>query len=326
MVATAFPAIEDTRSIFVDSRPSATKPSRHTLLRRPIDRSAIQGDYHACDRYPSGTSCRAAATRPWPIKARQQATWASGDFAVIGTTLQIVGDFLAEAVDVRAGDHVLDVAAGNGNATLAAARRFARVSIRLITLPTCSTRVPRARQRKACKSTSRSPTPKPFPWRCKLRCRAVDFRRHVHARPARGRRTKCSAWSGTAAESALPTGHPEGFMGNRVWLAPSTAGQEESGLPHCRGNGTAYRGAFRTRALIKSVPEKSEFPLRVERGHWMQIFGDFYGPTHKAFPALDSAALALLKRDIAALLARLNIADNTSLVVPGDLEVVIIKR
>ena len=63
-----------------------------------------------------------------PIKQRQQATWASGDYAVIGTTLQIVGETLAEAADVRAGERVLDVAAGNGNATLAAARRFAEVT------------------------------------------------------------------------------------------------------------------------------------------------------------------------------------------------------
>src|SRR3984957_20443305 len=62
------------------------------------------------------------------IKQRQQATWASGDFAVIGTTLQIVGESLAEAADVNAGERVLDVAAGNGNASLAAARRFARVT------------------------------------------------------------------------------------------------------------------------------------------------------------------------------------------------------
>src|SRR5215469_9178254 len=62
------------------------------------------------------------------IKRRQQATWASGDFAIIGTTLQIVGESLAEAVDVRAGERVLDVAAGNGNASLAAAHRFARVT------------------------------------------------------------------------------------------------------------------------------------------------------------------------------------------------------
>jgi SAM-dependent methyltransferase len=62
------------------------------------------------------------------IKKKQQATWASGDFAVVGTTLQIVGESLAEEADVRSGELVLDVAAGNGNATLAAARRFAQVT------------------------------------------------------------------------------------------------------------------------------------------------------------------------------------------------------
>ncbi len=62
------------------------------------------------------------------IKSRQHATWASGDYAVIGTTLQIVGESLCEAVDITAGSRVLDVAAGNGNASLAAARRGAEVT------------------------------------------------------------------------------------------------------------------------------------------------------------------------------------------------------
>ena len=62
------------------------------------------------------------------IKTKQQATWASGDYAVIGTTLQIVGETLCEAVDLSAGWRVLDVAAGNGNATLAAARRECAVT------------------------------------------------------------------------------------------------------------------------------------------------------------------------------------------------------
>src|SRR6187549_1973403 len=62
------------------------------------------------------------------LKSKQQLTWASGDFAVIGTTLQIVGETLCEAADVGGGERVLDVAAGNGNATLAAARRFAHVT------------------------------------------------------------------------------------------------------------------------------------------------------------------------------------------------------
>ena len=61
------------------------------------------------------------------VKARQRATWGSGDYARIGTTLQLVGESLAEAVDVQAGWAVLDVAAGNGNAALAAARRGADV-------------------------------------------------------------------------------------------------------------------------------------------------------------------------------------------------------
>ena len=62
------------------------------------------------------------------IKERQQATWASGDYAVVGTTLQLVGERLCDAIDLRAGERVLDVAAGNGNATLAAARHFAEVT------------------------------------------------------------------------------------------------------------------------------------------------------------------------------------------------------
>src|SRR5512139_4028691 len=61
------------------------------------------------------------------VKAKQQATWASGDYAIVGTTMQIVGEMLCEAVDLRSDQRVLDVAAGNGNATLAAARRFAHV-------------------------------------------------------------------------------------------------------------------------------------------------------------------------------------------------------
>ena len=78
----------------------------------------------------TGASTGSAVTPASPpsVKARQQAMWASGDFAVIGTTLQIVGELLCEELDLRAGERVLDVAAGNGNATLAAARRFGRVT------------------------------------------------------------------------------------------------------------------------------------------------------------------------------------------------------
>src|SRR4030095_11081992 len=62
------------------------------------------------------------------LKTRQQAAWSSGDYSVIGTTLQIVGEELCEALDLRAGQTVLDVAAGNGNVSLAAARRWCDVT------------------------------------------------------------------------------------------------------------------------------------------------------------------------------------------------------
>src|SRR3954449_10301266 len=62
------------------------------------------------------------------LKAKQQGAWSSGDYAVVGTTLQIVGEALCEALDLRAGQRVLDVAAGNGNVSLAAARRWCAVT------------------------------------------------------------------------------------------------------------------------------------------------------------------------------------------------------
>ena len=73
----------------------------------------------------------ARATVPIDLKAvkvRQHGAWSSGDYAVVGTTLQIVGEELCEALDVRSGQKVLDVAAGNGNVSLAAARRWCDVT------------------------------------------------------------------------------------------------------------------------------------------------------------------------------------------------------
>ena len=63
------------------------------------------------------------------IKNKQQAVWGSGDYGRIGVTLQIVGEQLCEALDLRSGQTVLDVAAGNGNASLAAARRFSLMTV-----------------------------------------------------------------------------------------------------------------------------------------------------------------------------------------------------
>jgi SAM-dependent methyltransferase len=77
---------------------------------------------------PAEAAARTGAPDLAAIKARQQTAWSSGDYALIGVTVQIVGESLAEACDLRCDERVLDVAAGNGNATLAAARRGCRVT------------------------------------------------------------------------------------------------------------------------------------------------------------------------------------------------------
>src|SRR5476651_2880098 len=77
---------------------------------------------------PADTSTITPAVDLAAVKTRQQAAWSTGEYAVVGTTLQIVGENLCEALDLHAGSRVLDVAAGNGNATLAAARRWCEVT------------------------------------------------------------------------------------------------------------------------------------------------------------------------------------------------------
>ena len=261
------------------------------------------------------------------IKQRQQATWASGDFAVIGTTLQIVGEALAEAVDIHAGDRVLDVAAGNGNATLAAARRFAEV--------TSTDYVPALLDKGRERARSEG---------LKVRFQVADAEdlpfddgsfdvvlstfgamfTPDHTRPARemlrvlrnGGRIGLANWT------------PEGFIGRLFKVIgaylPPPAGLKS---PALWGTESHIVELFGSRAAQIRC-ERRHFNFRYRSpAHWVQVFRDFYGPTHKAFAALDEVAGSALERDITALLEQMNIAGATSLVVPGEyLEVVIIKQ
>ena len=261
------------------------------------------------------------------IKARQQATWASGDFAVIGTTLQIVGELLAEAADVRAGERVLDVAAGNGNATLAAARRFAQV--------TSTDYVPALLEKGAARAAAEGlqvsfqvADAEHLPFRdanfdVVLSTFGAMFTPD-HARPARemlrvlrsGGRIGLANWT------------PEGFIGQLfkvigAYIAPP-AGLKSPALWGTEPHMVELFGP--QAADIRCVRRHFNFRY-ASSAHWIRIFRDFYGPTHKAFAALDAAAQAALERDIVALLERLNVAGKSSLVVPGEyLEVVIVKH
>lgn len=261
------------------------------------------------------------------IKQRQQATWASGDFAIIGTTLQIVGELLAEAVDVRAGERVLDVAAGNGNATLAAARRFARVVSTDYVPHLLESGAERARAEGldiqfpvadaeelpfddgsfdvALSTFGAMFTPEPSK-------AAGELIRVVRS----GGRIGMANWT------------PEGFIGQlfRVIGAyvPPPAGVQSPALWGTEPRIVELFGSAATD--IRCV--RRDFKFRYQSAaHWIEVFRNFYGPTHKAYGALDPAKQARLSEDITALLERLNVGGANSLVVPSEyLEVVITKQ
>jgi len=275
----------------------------------------------------SGTGTTAAALDFAAIKLRQQATWASADFAVVGTTLQIVGESLAESADICAGERVLDVAAGNGNATLAAARRFAQV--------TSTDYVPQLLEKGRTRAQAEGLDVEfraadaedlPFPdgsFDAALSTFGVMFAPQ-HTRAARellrvvrdGGRIGLANWT------------PEGFVGQlfrvvAAYVAPP-AGVKS---PALWGTEPHIVELFGSRAADIRTQRK-HFNFRyLSAAHWIQVFRDYYGPTHKAFAALDGTRRSALEADLTALLERLNVGAGRSLVVPGEyLEVVITKR
>jgi SAM-dependent methyltransferase len=271
------------------------------------------------------------ATPPQPdfeeIKTKQQITWASGDFAVIGVTLQIVGESLAEAVDVRAGESVLDVAAGNGNATLAAARRFAQVTSTDYVSALLDKGAERAKA-EGLAVTFRVADAEELPFDdasfdVVLSTFGAMFTPR-HWRPAEemlrvvksGGRIGLANWT------------PEGFIGQLFKVIgaylPPPAGLKS---PALWGTEPHIVELFGKEALDIQCNRKN-FMFRYQSpAHWLQIFRQYYGPTHKAFAALDAAGQKGLAADITALLERMNVGGFSSLVVPGEyLEVVITKR
>ncbi|MFO1323862.1 MAG: class I SAM-dependent methyltransferase [Burkholderiales bacterium] len=270
---------------------------------------------------------RAPAPDLTAIKQRQQATWASGDFAVVGTTLQIVGESLAEAVDVRAGQSVLDVAAGNGNATLAAARRFADV--------TSTDYVPALLDKGRARAQAEGldvhfqvadAEALPFAdgsFDVVLSTFGVMFAPD-HARSAREMMRVLRA----GGRIGMANWTPEGFIGRLFKVIgahlPPPAGLKSPAMWGTPAHLDALFGADAAQIRF----ERRHFNFRYRSAaHWLQVFRDFYGPTHKAFAALDANGALALARDITALLEELNVAGPESLVVPGEyLEIVVTKR
>ena len=256
------------------------------------------------------------------IKQRQQATWASGDFAIIGTTLQIVGETLAEAADVRAGEKVIDVAAGNGNATLAAARRFASV--------TSTDYVPHLLEKASHRASAEGLTVAfqvadaealPFPdetFDVALSTFGVMFTPQ-HERAA-GELVRVVRPGGRIA---LANWTPAGFLGELFKVmakyVPPAPGLRS---PMLWGDPVHIVELFGARSL-RAECRTFNFRYR-SAAHFVEVFRAFYGPTHKAFGALDTEAQAALTAELTALLERRNVAGPGALVVPAEyLEIVV---
>ena len=261
------------------------------------------------------------------IKAKQQATWASGDFAVIGTTLQIVGEELAEAADICAGERVLDVAAGNGNATLAAARRFAQV----VSTDYVPALLQKGAQRAAAEGLDvefKVADAEALPFADGSFDAVLSTYGAMFTPDHRKTAAELLRVVRSGGRLGLVNWTPEGFIGELFKVIgrylPPPAGLQS---PALWGTEPHIVELFGAQAHdIRCVRKNFNFRYR-SAAHWIKVFRDFYGPTHKAFLALDAAGQKNLESDITSLLERLNVGGTRSLVVPGEyLEVVIVKH
>ncbi len=260
------------------------------------------------------------------IKSRQQAAWSSGDYAIIGTTLQIVGESLCEAVDLRSNQRVLDVAAGNGNATLAAARRFADV----VSTDYVGALLNRARERAASdrltvKFQEADAEALPFPdgsFDVVLSTFGVMFTPNQEQAASELMRV-CRP----GGKIGMANWTPNGFIGQLFKIigkyVPSAPGTKS---PALWGDSAHLKTLFNSNATIAAESRNFVFRYKSNR-HWLETFRSYYGPIVKAFAALDAEAGKALEADIDALLEKLNVAGDGTLVIPGEyLEVVISKQ
>ena len=258
------------------------------------------------------------------IKARQQGAWSSGDYAVVGTTLQIVGETLCEAVDLRAGQQVLDVAAGNGNASLAAARRWCKV----VATDYVPALLERARERARAdrlqmEFQEADAEALPFP---DARFDAVLSTFGVMFTPDQERAAaEMARVCRPGGKIGLANWTPEGFIGQLFKTigrhVPPPAGVRSPALWGTRGRLDELFGSHA--AQIQATPRDFVFRYR-SVDHMLDVFKTYYGPVLKAFGALPPVAQRTLEEDLRVLLDQFNRSGDGSIVIPSQyLEVVV---
>ncbi|MEQ1683346.1 MAG: class I SAM-dependent methyltransferase [Burkholderiaceae bacterium] len=261
------------------------------------------------------------------LKGRQQTAWASGDYAVIGTTLQLVGEQLAEACDLRWDERELDVAAGNGNATLAAARRGAHVTSTDYVATLLERGAERARA-EGLQVTFQAADAEALPFEdasfdAVLSTFGVMFAPD-HAKSAAEMARVCRP----GGRIGMANWTPEGFIGQLF----KTLGKQIPPPPGVQppslwGVESHLRSLFGdSAAQIAVTPRLFNFRYR-SAAHFIDVFRTWYGPVHKAFLALPPDKAAALESDLTDLLNRLNRAGPGTLVVPSEyLEIVVTRR
>jgi ubiquinone/menaquinone biosynthesis C-methylase UbiE len=261
------------------------------------------------------------------LKTRQHGAWSSGDYAVVGSTLQVVGEELCEALDLRAGQRVLDVAAGNGNVSLAAARRWCDV--------TSTDYVPALLERGKARAAADGLTitfqeadaeALPFPdasFDVVVSTFGVMFTPDQDKAAAEMQRV-CRP----GGKIGLANWTPQGFIGQLFktlgQYLPQPAGVKSPALWGTRERLAELFGSGAK--SIKAEPRNFMFRYR-SPAHFIDVFKTYYGPLLKAVAALDEDKRKSLLADIEALIGRLNRADDGTMVVPAEyLEVVIVKK
>jgi ubiquinone/menaquinone biosynthesis C-methylase UbiE len=261
------------------------------------------------------------------VKVRQQAAWSTGDYAVVGTTLQIVGENLCEALDLRAGSRVLDVAAGNGNATLAAARRWCDVtSTDYVGSLLASGRARAQAEGLAVRFQEADAEALPFAdasFDVVMSTFGVMFTPDQHQAAAELARV-CKP----GGRIGLANWTPDSFIGQLFKTigryVPPPAGVNSPALWGTQARLDAlFDGTART---ITSNSRDFTFRYR-SPAHFIDVFRTFYGPMNKAFAALEGERLAAFHADLMTLIEHGNRSNDATLVLPSEyLEVVIERR
>ena len=261
------------------------------------------------------------------IKQRQRATWASGDYGVIGTTLQIVGESLCEAVDLRAGSRVLDVAAGNGNCSLAAARRWCDVTSTDYT-PSLLEEGRRRAEGDHLEIAFQEADAEALPFAdgafdAVLSSFGVMFTPN-QLRAAAELARVCRS----GGRIGLANWTPTGFIGRVFAIVGRYVPPPPALTSPLRWGAEDHLAQLFGASASDIRTSRRDFVFRYRSAnHWVEVFRRWYGPVHRAFAALPDEKQRGLERDLIALIDECNTSGDATMTVPAEyLEVVVVTR